>query len=166
MQRLVIRISAAVSFLGLAVWLGGLVALGAIAAPVVFSIVPLPSSADAMTAVFRRFDMVAMSCAAVVLTAEAMHASARAPFAAVDHVRAALSAVAAALAVIEGKGVSPRIAALHGAGVVRGIGAGGLELAKLHDTAEWLGKGQVLLLVVVLILRVFALTRLRPPSGG
>ena len=49
------------------VWLGGLVALGAIAAPVVFAIVPMPASADAMTVVFRRFDLVAMACAAVAI---------------------------------------------------------------------------------------------------
>jgi len=150
--------------LGIAVWLGGLVALGAIAAPVVFSIVPYPSSADAMTAVFLRFDRVAMSCAAVVLAAEALQAGTRVPFAAPDYVRTALSALAAALAVAEAKIFSPRIAALHGAGVVRGVESAGLELAKLHDTAEWLGKAQLILLFSVLSLRVLALTRSRPLS--
>lgn len=164
MQTLVIRVSALASLLGIAVWLGGLVALGAIAAPLIFSIVPLPTSADAMTAVFLRFDTVAMSCAVVVLAAEAAQAGARVPFAAVDHVRAALSVFAAVLAVAEGKIVSPRIAALHGAGAIRGVGSGGWELAKLHDTAELLGKAQLLLLVCVLAMRVLTLTRLRPSS--
>jgi hypothetical protein len=165
MQSLVIRISAVASMLGLAIWLGGLVALGAIAAPVVFSIVPLASSADAMTAVFLRFDTVAMSCAAVVLASEALQAGARVPFAAADHVRAAVSALAAALAVAESKVVSPRIAALHAAGAVRGVGSAGLELAQWHDMAERLGKGQLVLLVSVLTLRVLTLTRRRPLSG-
>ena len=49
------------AILAVAVWLGGLAALGAVAAPVVFSRVPWPSSADAMTIVFRRFDAVAMA---------------------------------------------------------------------------------------------------------
>jgi uncharacterized protein DUF4149 len=163
MQTLLIRISAAASLLGIALWLGGLVALGAIAAPVVFSIVPFPSNADAMTVVFQRFDTVAMSCAAVVLTAEAVQVGARVSFALTDHLRVGLSALAAALAVAEATSVAPRIAALHGGGVVRGIGSAGLELARLHDIAEWLGKGQLVLLVSVLILRVITLTR-RPPS--
>jgi hypothetical protein len=163
MQRLVVRISAVASLLGIAVWLGGLAALGAIAAPTVFSMVPPPLSADAMTVVFQRFDTVAVSCAALVLAAEAMQAIARVPFAPIDHLRALLSALAAALAVTEARSVSPRIAALHGAGAVRGVGSAGLELAKLHDTAEGLGKAQLALLVSVLILRVFTLTRLSPP---
>jgi len=44
--------------------------------------------------------------------------------------------VAAAAAVYEGVSVSPRIAALHEAGAIRGSGVQGLELARLHDIAE------------------------------
>ena len=68
------RILTIVALLAVAVWLGGLTALGAVAAPVVFSTVPWPSSADAMTIVFRRFDAVAMACAAIVLATEAARA--------------------------------------------------------------------------------------------
>ena len=68
------RTLAIVALLAVAVWLGGLVALGAVAAPVVFSTVPWPSSADAMSIVFRRFDAVAMACAAIVLATEAVRA--------------------------------------------------------------------------------------------
>ena len=46
-----------VALLAIAVWLGGLLALGAVVAPVVFSMVSMPASADAMTTVFRRFDL-------------------------------------------------------------------------------------------------------------
>jgi len=68
------RTLAIVALLAVAVWLGGLAALGAVAAPVVFSTVPWPSSADAMSIVFRRFDAVAMACAAIVLSTEAIRA--------------------------------------------------------------------------------------------
>ncbi|HZU85380.1 MAG TPA: DUF4149 domain-containing protein, partial [Polyangiaceae bacterium] len=148
---------ATVSLLAVALWLGGLVALGALAAPVVFSVVPLPTSADAMTIVFRRFDVVAMACAAVVLATEAARVLARLPFARADHARAVASAAAGALAVFGGTSVSPRIAALHAAGAVRGVGVSGTELARLHDVAEWCGKGEVILLVVVLALHVVTL---------
>jgi hypothetical protein len=153
----------ATALIAVAVWLGGLLALGAIAAPVVFSVVSFPSSADAMTIVFRRFDLVAMACAAILMGAEATGAAAGARFALADHVRAGVSALAGAVAVLEGTSVSPRIAALHRAGAVRGAGSAGLELARLHDLAEWCGKTEVVLLVVVVVCHVVALS-LPPPE--
>lgn len=51
-------------------WAGGLLVLGAIVAPVVFHVVPAPTSADAMTVIFRRFDRVAMGCGAALALAE------------------------------------------------------------------------------------------------
>jgi hypothetical protein len=152
--------TAAASLLAAAVWLGGLLALGAIAAPVVFSVVPMPASADAMTVVFRRFDTVAMGCAAVVLAAESTRAFLRLRFSRVDPARAAASVVAAAVAVFEGTIVSPRIAALHAGGAIRGLGDAGLELARLHDIAETCGKAEVVLLAVVIALHAVA-----PPAA-
>lgn len=136
--------------LAVAVWLGGLLALGAIVAPIVFGNVSFPQSADAMTLVFRRFDMVAMTCAAIAMAAEAAKVAVRVPFVWTDHLRAGLTVVGAILAVIEGSLVSPRIAALHHAGVVRGMGAAGETLSHLHDIAEALGKTEVVLLAVIL----------------
>lgn len=158
---LVRRVTSIVSLLAVAVWLGGLVALGAITAPVVFSMVSMPASADAMTVVFRRFDQVAMACAALVLASEAMRAVARVGFTWVDHARAATGVVAAALAVYEGASVSPRIAALHAGGAIRGMGEAGIELSHLHDIAELCGKTEVILLVAVVVLHVFSMTRAR-----
>ncbi len=155
------RVTGIVAMLALAVWLGGLVALGALVAPVIFSRVSMPWSADAMTVVFQRFDSVAMACAAVVLLTEAVRAVGRVPFARVDHVRAGVSVLAAAAAVYEGASVSPRIAALHAEGAIRGAGSAGMELSKLHDLAELLGKAEVLLLVVVIVLH--GLTSLAAP---
>ncbi len=150
------RIASAVALLALALWLGGLVALGALVAPVVFSRVSMPQSADAMTVVFQRFDLVAMACAAVVLATEAVRAVARVPFAPIDHARAAASVLVAAAAVYEGVAVSPRIAALHAAGVVRGMGPAGIELSRLHDLAELLGKTEVAFLAAVVVVHVLS----------
>lgn len=147
-------VASVVGALAVAVWLGGLLALGAVAAPLVFANVSFPQSADAMTLVFRRFDMVAMTCAALAMASEAAKVAARAPFRRADHLRAGLTVVAAACAAVEGTLVSPRIAALHGAGVMRGMGAAGETLSRLHDVAEALGKTQVVLLAVVLALLV------------
>jgi hypothetical protein len=161
------RAAASVSLVAVAVWLGGLLALGAIAAPVVFSMVSMPSSADAMTIVFRRFDQVAMACAALVLASEAVGALARVGrepatrrrFAPVDGARAAVGVAAAALAVFEGTHVSPRIAALHAGGAIRGLGAAGQELSHLHDIAQLCAKTEIVLLVALVVLHVVALTR-------
>ncbi len=155
----VLRSTAVASLLAVALWLGGLLSLGAIAAPVVFSVVPLPTSADAMTVVFRRFDLVAMACGAVVLVSEAARTVARLPFGRVDALRVAAAVLAAALAVYEGTYVSPRIAMLHMGGAIRGVGDAGVELSRLHDVAEACGKGEIVLLVVLLVFHVVALSR-------
>ncbi len=149
------RIASGVALLALSVWLGGLVALGAITAPIVFAVAPFPQNADAMTLVFRRFDLVAMSCAALVLASEALRGALRGAgrsMARADLARVAASVAAAAAAVYEATAVSPRIAALHAAGAIRGLGASGVELARLHDVAEECGKLEVVLLVLVVVL--------------
>jgi hypothetical protein len=153
------RVGSSVALLAVAVWLGGLVALGALAAPVVFAIAPFPQNADAMTLVFRRFDLVAMTCGAVLLATEALRPTLRLRFAPVDHTRAGLSVVAAGLAVFEAMRVSSRIAELHATGAVRGVGAAGVELARLHDVAEACGKAQLVLLAAVVVLHVVTLSR-------
>jgi hypothetical protein len=148
------RITGVVATLAIALWLGGLVALGALVAPVIFSRVSMPYSADAMTVIFQRFDLVAMGSAAALLVTEAARAVARVPFGTLDHARAGVSVLAAAAAVYEGASVSPRIAMLHAEGAIRGMGSAGMELAKLHDVAELLGKTEVFLLLAVVVLHV------------
>jgi hypothetical protein len=159
------RAAAIASLLAVSIWLGGLVALGAIAAPIVFSgVVPFPASADAMTLIFRRFDLVAMSCASIVLATEAVLAGgawrgARAGQAAVfDRGRGVLAVLAAGLAVLEGIVVSPRIAQLHSSGALRGVGAAGAELSRVHDIAKACGQGQLVLLSAVIVLHVLTLS--------
>jgi hypothetical protein len=159
---LVRRIAASVGLLAVAVWLGGLVALGAVAAPIVFALVSFPQSADAMSMVFRRFDAVAMTCAAVVVATEAARVLSGPRPARVDQARGLASLLAAAAAVVEGVSVSPRIAALHAAGAIRGADAPGLELARLHDLAESLGKSELALLAAVVVLQVISLSRAAP----
>jgi hypothetical protein len=160
------RVTGVVAMLAVAVWLGGLVALGVLVAPVVFTQVSMPSSANAMTVVFQRFDLVAMTCAAALLMTEAARAVGRVQFAPGDHLRAGVSVLAAVAAVYEGASVSPRIAALHAEGAIRGVGSAGMELAKLHDRAELLGKSEVVLLAAVVVLHVLTSARVSPGGPG
>jgi hypothetical protein len=152
----------AISLLALSVWLGGFATLGAVVAPLVFGIVAAPASADAMTAVFRRFDSVSIVCAVIVLLVEGAHATLRRPLLRRDLARAALVVVAAALAIVEASTISPHIERLHRDGAVRGLGAAGLELDAVHHLAESLAKTELWILVVVLVLHAF---RARPSES-
>ncbi len=151
-RRVVTRGASIASSLAVAVWLGGLVALGALTAPIVFRVAPMPQSADAMTLIFRRFDMVAMACASLVLASEAARIVARVPFAKLERARLGVGLLAAIVTTYQASQVSPRIAELHASGAVRGVGAAGLELSRLHDTAELCGKATVVLLVALVVL--------------
>jgi hypothetical protein len=159
------RGAAALAVVCLGIWVGGLVALGACAAPIVFGVVPAPLSGDAMGAVFRRFDGVAIASAVVVLACEAVRilASIRRSVssgpkrALADRARTALAVVAAASAVYGGSRLSPAIVALHAAGAVRGFGPDGRELERLHHLAESIAKIEVTAGLVLLALHVTTL---------
>lgn len=152
------RAGATLALSALALWVGGIVALGACAAPVVFSKVELPLAGDTMGTIFRRFDKIAMGSAMVLLLAEAIRAwfrPARATL--MGGARGLLSLAAAGCAVYVGLVSSPRIWELHQSGVVRGQGALGAELERVHHLAEILGKTSVLLGLALIVLHVVTL---------
>ena len=135
------RILGAVSLLACLPWLGGLVVLGAVVAPAVFAIVPAPTSADAMTVVFRRFDRVAIVASAVVLLCEVGLATVTRTLR--DAARSLAAIVMSALALYEATILSPQIEALHRAGAIRGLGDLGLELEHAHAIAELVAKTEL-----------------------
>jgi len=156
-----VRATTAVAVVALALWVGGLIALGACAAPLVFRLVPAPWSGDAMGAVFRRFDAVAISCAVVVLGCEAVRLWWRQSLGLrptmVERARGLCVIVAAVAAIYIGVDTSPKIMMLHAAGAVRGLGDSGLMLEKLHQLAEMLAKIEVSFGLVLLVLQVLTL---------
>ena len=150
----------------MAIWVGGLVALGACAAPIVFRVVQAPLSGDAMGAVFQRFDGIAIACGVVLLGCEAMrirfepsssYATRNMRLAA--RTRTALAILAAAAAIYGGVELSPKTVALHAGGAVRGLGADGTELERLHRWAESVAKLEVTAGLVLLALHVTTLRR-------
>ena len=105
--------------LGLAVWVGGLVALGAIAAPAIFDVVSLRQVADGRVlsgAIFgeilRRFHLVAYGCAAVVIAGLLVRAV-LGPRPRRFAVRLAIAAAMLAATLYSGLMVSPRIEQLR-----------------------------------------------------
>jgi hypothetical protein len=158
-SRVVITTIAAIQLLAVGLWASGRLTLGAIVAPVVFRVVPAPGSADAMTLVFRRFDGVAITCAAIALVAEAAFAMRGGRVGRVDVVRGACLAIAAGLAITIGAWLSPGISDLHHGGAIRGLGEPGLALERMHRLAERMGKGELVLLLVAFVLSVTKATR-------
>jgi hypothetical protein len=158
-SRRVVTGIAVVQLLAVAVWAGGLLSLGAIVAPIVFRVVPAPTSADAMTLVFRRFDVVAIVCAAVALVAEAAFAKRGGKVTRSDLARGLSLVGASGLAIAIGAWLSPGIADLHRAGAIRGIGDSGLALERLHHLAETFAKTEILLLGAVFVLGVAKASR-------
>lgn len=155
-----VRVAVATIYvLAIAAWAGGLVVLGAIVAPTVFRNVPAPSSADAMTLVFRKFDGVAMTSAAIALVAEATLFLKDGKATRLDLVRGAAAVVAGVLAIVVGAWLSPGISELHRNGAIRGLNDAGIALERLHRLAEIAGKGQLALLLVVLVLLLAKLAR-------
>ncbi len=148
MRNLVTFASHIVTIAALALWLGGMLTLGAVVAPVVFSIVPAPTSADAMTVVFRRFDAIAITSAAIVLFCELWRVKITNKISRVDIARGVSLAVAGVLALYEGMVVSPRVESLHRAGAIRGLGDLGMQLESAHALAEAISKTEAFVLVV------------------
>ena len=162
-RSLVDRIAATVAVLAAGVWVGGMLALGACAAPFVFRLTPAPYSGDAMGAAFARFDQVALGAAVVLLGAEVARtwaAGVRGRSAAA-RVRRALAVLIAACAAYTGLSITPHINELHRAGAQRGQGPLGEELEAIHRRAESLGKVETALGVALVALHVFTLAARR-----
>jgi uncharacterized membrane protein len=152
--RAIAVITAIVAVVATGLWIGGLVTLGAIVAPIVFRNVPAPASADAMTLVFRRFDRVAITCAGVVMLVEVARAVSGLRLTRVDVARACFALAGAATTVFQATTISPRIEALHHEGAIRGLGDAGLELEAVHRIAESLGKAQLIIALALIALHV------------
>jgi uncharacterized membrane protein len=164
LRGVVERVAATVAVLAAGVWVGGMLALGACAAPFVFRLTPAPYSGDAMGAAFARFDQVALGAAVLLLGAEvtrtwAAGARGRSPAA---RVRRGLALIIAACAAYTGLSITPHINALHRAGAQRGQGQLGEELEVIHRRAELLGKAETVLGVALVGLHVFTLGARRP----
>jgi uncharacterized membrane protein len=158
-RRVVDRVAATLAVLAAGVWVGGMVALGACAAPFVFRLTPAPFSGDAMGAAFARFDQIALGAAVVLLGAEVARTwvggpRGRGPAA---RVRRGAAVIMAACAAYIGLSLSPHINELHRGGAQRGVGELGAELDRTHKTAETVGKIETGLGVLVVALHVFTL---------
>lgn len=135
---------------------GGMVALGACAAPAVFRLVPLPLSGDAMGTAFARFDSIAIGGAAVILGAELLRTflGRRARPTLLGRARRISGIVLAGLISLMALSLTPTINELHRAGVTRGQGEDGQRLDAVHRRAELIGKLEALLALALIGLHI------------
>lgn len=163
-KALVDRVAATIAVLAAGVWVGGLIALGACAAPFVFRLTPAPFSGDAMSSAFARFDQIALGAAAVLLGAEVARtwASGRRSRTVPARVRRFAAMIMAFCAAYIGLVATPRIIELHKSGARRGEGTSGIELDRVHKHAELVGKAETGLGALLVALHVFTLPARRP----
>ncbi len=149
-----------VAVCALGVWVGGLLALGACAAPMVFEHTPYPFSGRAMGSAFARFDSIAIGCAVVALGAEVVRTLVSMKSGGgkwIGRLRR-YAAIALALAgVYTGMRLTPSILELHEQGVRRNVGPAGEQLEALHAQAELIGKMIIPIALALIALHVITL---------
>jgi hypothetical protein len=158
-RALIERAAASIAVVALGMWAGGLIALGACAAPFVFEFTPYPFSGQAMGLAFQRFDGIAMACGTIVLGCEVARTlvSRRREAQMWPRIRRVLAVLLAVGAVYGGMRLTPTIREMHERGVRRNVGAEGAELERIHAQAELIGKATVPLAVFLIFLQLFTL---------
>ncbi len=159
------RVAACFAAVAAGVLPGGLVALGACAAPFVFRLTPAPYSGDAMGAAFARFDRIALACVGVVLFAEIVRtwlARRRRARQMLPRARRIAAVLLAGAVAYQGMVVTPAIMGLHRGGAERGVGDAGQRLEAIHARASGLGRAEAALAIAVVVLNVLTLSRPRP----
>lgn len=162
------RVAATVGILCAGLVVGGMVALGACAAPAVFELAPAPYSGNAMGAAFARFDRVAIGASCVALGAEVVRTflTRRQRPRIWPRIRRLASIGMAGAASAMGLYLSPLINDLHQRGAHRGPSSPNDPSAELnqsleqaHARAETLGKLEVAFGLALIGLHVFTLRR-------
>lgn len=126
--------------LAVALWLGGMLALGAFAAPEVFGQLERPVAGSVMGTIFANFDRMVLVLIAVLVVSEAARVLLEGVRGRLGLARLCAAAVLAGLALISALYIGPRINEMFHAGVMRGVGQAGVEMDRLHDWATRLGK--------------------------
>ncbi|MDI3286176.1 DUF4149 domain-containing protein [Polyangium sp. 15x6] len=158
------RVAALVAVLAGGVYIGGMVALGANAAPIVFSMLPRSIAGDVMGAVFARFDAIALGAALAALAAEVTRtlATRRRGRTILSRLRRSCTLFMAVSAAYVALSLSPRISDLHRQGVQRDDTPQGQLLEAVHKRAELFGKIGMGMALGLVALTIFTIQPRRP----
>ena len=151
--------------LGLAVIIGGMLVIGAIAAPVLFREFAAQRHVmgAALTLVFGRFDTVLLVSLGFVALGELLRLKfgSPQPFAPVSLIRHGLMVLMAGGIIYSALVINPSIATMQRAGVRPDASPQGLVFHRTHKLSEALYKGELLAAILVLMLNPFVLTAAR-----
>ena len=142
--------------LGLALMIGGMLALGAFVAPAVFHAFPKPEAGAVMTLIFRRYDVL-LGLSAILVVLGEMISLLWEPVRCCRWQRGIRLLITFLLAGSLGIGIfstNPQIERFQHQGVQRGVGPAGQQFDQLHHQSESLYKFGLLLAIALLALRV------------
>lgn len=147
----------ALLMMGLALMIGGMLALGAFTAPVLFRAMPRPEAGEAMTLIFRRYDSVLLVGLGLVVLGEVLRLlSAGLPtLTPVIGIRFGVMALLVGMMLYSILTVNPQIEAMQKAGVTHGATEEGKRFSETHQMSEKLYKIELAVAVVLLILTPF-----------
>ncbi|HEY9745896.1 MAG TPA: DUF4149 domain-containing protein [Oculatellaceae cyanobacterium] len=145
--------------LGLALITGGLLALGAITAPILFGQLPRDNAASVMAIIFRRYDMVLLIATGLTLLGEALRVGSRQmvwhPI--VAAVRGFLLLALCGMLLYSTTITNPQIEAMNKAGIHRNLTtAEGRRFDRTHRLSETLAKLSLASAVLLILLTPFA----------
>lgn len=147
----------ALMMLGLALMIGGMLALGAFTAPVLFKAFPRPDAGAAMTLIFRRFDTVLMVALGMVLLGEVFRvvAAGLPAWNVLSLVRYGVLGLLSVLMLVSLFSINPQIESMYNQGVTHGGTEEGQRFTKTHRLSEKLYKVELMAAALLLILTPF-----------
>jgi hypothetical protein len=136
--------------LGLALMIGGLLALGAFTAPVLFKQFDRDAAGQAMTIIFRRYDWVILVATGLVVIGEIVRTTVQ-PFSTTPAgwARVAMSGVLIVLVVASTFNTNPQLTKLYAAGQHNTP-----AFHTVHKQSEGLAKGQLMASIALLVLSI------------
>lgn len=157
MGKFLLPLGTGIQNLGLAVIIGGILVVGAFTAPVIFKHFPRHEAGEALTVIFRRFDIVLLVSLGLVVLGEILriafgHFSLTAP---VSIARYAILAVTAGMLLYSTLSVNAEIERMQQAGIHPGATGEGLRFARTHKLSENLYKASVLGAALLVVLTPF-----------
>ncbi len=147
----------ALQTLGLALMVGGMLAIGAFCAPVIFKQFPRHEAGAALTIVFRRYDMLLLIALGLVLAGEvgrylsgvfvSLHWS--------NLLRYGLIVLLSGLMIYSTQFVNKEIERMQHAGIAPNATPEGIAFSKTHQLSEKIYKAEMLLATLLLLLTPF-----------
>jgi hypothetical protein len=155
-----------VATLALALWIGGLVALGAFAAPTIFHALELEVAGTVMGTIFVRFHRMVLVLGVIFGVAEAVRVVLERERGVLRWARLVLGMSLVAVALVSSLWITPGIFELFAAGGRPGAGPEGETLDRLHRLSSALGKVAVVYAAAWIALGVLARRRAAPPPAA